>query len=197
MKTLKSVCNVEEIIKKSRFVAHAAPVKSQSESLDFYESVADQQATHNCWAWRIDRLHRSNDDGEPSGSAGRPILAMIEGRDLEQVMIVVTRYFGGIKLGIGGLVRAYGGSAAKCLDRAEIVNWQVRAECSLGFEFALTSSVHNLLEQFEAKKLSEHFDETGPVMTITVEERRLPTLKTALKDLSRGRAKLNKTSTLR
>ena len=71
MKQLAAPCHYEETIKKSRFVVHAAPVNSQAETLEFYESVADPGATHNCWAWRLDYVHRSNDDGEPSGSAGR------------------------------------------------------------------------------------------------------------------------------
>jgi len=193
MKTLSAACRYEEVIRKSRFIANAAPVKNQADTLDFYESVADTGASHNCWAWRLDHIHRSNDDGEPSGSAGRPILAMIEGRELEQVMIVVTRYFGGIKLGIGGLVRAYGGCAAKCLDRANIVEWLPRIECELHFDFALSSAVHNLLDQFSVRKLSEEFDPTGTALKITLEEGRFDALSSALADISRGQASLNKT----
>ena len=192
MKTLAASSRYEETIRKSRFIAFAAAVKTQADTLAFYESVADLQATHNCWAWRIDHIHRSNDDGEPSGSAGRPILAMIEGRGLEQVMIVVTRYFGGIKLGIGGLVRAYGGCAAKCLDRAEIVQWLPRSECELHIDFALTASVHSLLEQFDAEKMSEDFDQSGIRLKITVEDSRFAALNAALADISRGRAELSK-----
>ena len=117
---------------------------------------------------------------------------MIEGRDLEQVMIVVTRYFGGIKLGIGGLVRAYGGCAAKCLDRAEIVEWLPRSECELHIDFALSASVHGLLEQFDAEKISEDFDQSGVRLKITVEDSRFAALNTALADLSRGQAELSK-----
>jgi uncharacterized YigZ family protein len=112
MLTIKGPASFEETIKKSRFIAHATCVTSQAESLDFYESVIDSQATHNCWAWRINFQVRSSDDGEPSGTAGRPMLNVIERRNLENVMVVVTRYFGGIKLGVGGLVRAYSGSTA-------------------------------------------------------------------------------------
>ena len=107
MLTLDKNASFEETIKKSRFIGHAARVTSQAESLGFYESVIDPQATHNCWAWRINFKVRSSDDGEPSGTAGRPMLNVIERRDLENVMVVVTRYFGGIKLGTGGLVKVY------------------------------------------------------------------------------------------
>jgi len=197
MKTLSAPCRFEETIKKSRFIAHVSAVKSQADTLAFYESVADPQATHNCWAWRIDHIHRCNDDGEPSGSAGRPMLAIIEGRGLQQVMVVVTRYFGGIKLGIGGLVRAYGGVAAKCLDRAKIVRWQPRAECRLQFDFSLSSAVHTLLEQYGATKLSADYAAEGVVMALSVELGNFPTLKTSLADISRGQAKLIRTGTIR
>lgn len=192
MKSLAGPCQYEETIKKSRFVAHAAPVKSQRETLEFYESVADPQASHNCWAWRIDYQHRSNDDGEPSGSAGRPILAMIEGRELEQVMVVVTRYWGGILLGIGGLVRAYGGCAGKCLDRAELLEWQPRIQCAVEIDFSLASSVHELLEQFEAEKLSEHFNPDGIHLKISLETSRYKAFEKALSDISRGQGRVRR-----
>ena len=136
MLTLKDPASFEETIRKSRFIAHAACVTSQAESLNFYESVIDPQATHNCWAWRINFQVRSSDDGEPSGTAGRPMLNVIERRQLENVMVVVTRYFGGIKLGVGGLVRAYSGSTAKCLDRAGVIELFPVSEYTIkaGFE---------------------------------------------------------------
>ena len=139
MLTLKDPASFEETIKKSRFIAHAACVTSQAESLDFYESVIDPQATHNCWAWRVNFQVRSSDDGEPSGTAGRPMLNVIERRNLENVMVVVTRYFGGIKLGVGGLVRAYSGSTAKCLDRAGIVELFPMSEFTIKAAFEWTS----------------------------------------------------------
>jgi len=190
MKTLAGACKYEEVIRKSRFVAHAAPVTSQAETLAFYESVADSGATHNCWAWRIDHQYRSNDDGEPSGTAGRPILATIEGRNLQRVMVVVTRWYGGIKLGVGGLARAYGGCAAKCLDRARIIDWAPRVECELQADFALASTVHQLLQQFDATKLNEDFDTGGLKMTISLEQARFRALSVALADASSGTAKL-------
>ncbi len=118
MQTLSGPARFETEIKRSRFVAHAARVETLDETVAFYESVADHAATHNCWAWKLDQQYRFNDDGEPAGTAGKPILAAIEGKGLDHVMIVVTRYFGGIKLGAGGLVRAYSGAAARCIDQA-------------------------------------------------------------------------------
>src|SRR5690606_8347759 len=118
LSTLTAACSIEEEIKKSRFIAHAAPVATGAQALAFFASVGDSGATHNCWAYKTAEGYRFNDDGEPGGTAGRPILQAIEGKGLTDVAVLVIRYFGGTKLGTGGLVRAYGGCAAKCLDAA-------------------------------------------------------------------------------
>ena len=120
MLTLTGPSSIETEIKRSRFIAHAGRVDNLADTLAFYESVADPSATHNCWAWRLDHQYRFNDDGEPASTAGKPILSAIEGKGLDHAMVVVTRYFGGIKLGVGGLVRAYSGSTSKCIDQAGI-----------------------------------------------------------------------------
>jgi len=192
MLTLKRPATYEETIKKSRFVGHAARVTSQAESLDFYESVIDPQATHNCWAWRINFQVRSSDDGEPSGTAGRPMLNVIEHRGLENVMVVVTRYFGGIKLGVGGLVRAYSGTVAKCLDRARIIELFPMSEYTIrtGFEFA--SSLHALLDQFSAEKLDETYDNEGVILKFRCRESDYGKLASSLRDLCRGQASIFK-----
>ena len=192
MHTLSGATEYEETIRRSRFIAFAARVRTQAESLQFYESVADPQATHNCWAWRIDYQYRFNDDGEPSGSAGRPILAVIEGRELDQVMIVVTRYFGGIKLGVGGLVRAYGGTAAKCLDRAQIVEIIPRGDYRLRVDFALADSLHQLMERFEVEKRSEAYASEGLVLDVRLAQSQLAEFRRALAEISRGRARLER-----
>jgi uncharacterized YigZ family protein len=192
MLTLKIPASFEETIKKSRFICHAARVTSQAESLDFYKSVIDPQATHNCWAWRIDFQVRSSDDGEPSGTAGRPMLNVIERRQLENVMVVVTRYFGGIKLGVGGLVRAYSGTTAKCLDRAGIIELFPMAEYTIKAGFEWTSSVHGLLDQFSAEKLEESYACDGLILKIRCREADHGKLATGLRDASRGQAEIFK-----
>jgi uncharacterized YigZ family protein len=186
MLTLKDPASFEETIKKSRFLTHAARVTSQAESLDFYESVIDSQATHNCWAWRINFQVRSSDDGEPSGTAGRPMLNVIERRQLENVMVVVTRYFGGIKLGVGGLVRAYSGSTAKCLDRAGTVELFPMSEYTIKAGFEWASSVHALLNRFSAEKLEESYDNDGLILKIRCREAYFGKLSSGLRDASRG-----------
>ena len=112
--TLAGPCQHLEEIKKSRFLAQAAPVDTPEQALAFVRQVGDPAATHNCWAYRIGQDYRFNDDGEPGGTAGRPILQAIEGQGIDRAVVVVTRWYGGIKLGAGGLVRAYGGTAAEC-----------------------------------------------------------------------------------
>ncbi|AOA58600.1 IMPACT family protein [Acinetobacter larvae] len=117
--TLDCTYQFEEEIKKSRFQAIAAPVDHEQDVKAFLELHKDISTTHQCWAWKIGHDVRFNDDGEPSGTAGRPILATIEGNELTNVIVLVNRWFGGIKLGTGGLVRAYGGCAGQCLLQAE------------------------------------------------------------------------------
>lgn len=114
----------DEPVKGSRFVALVAPAVTESEARRVVEDARRRwpDASHHCWAWRLqDGSHRSSDDGEPGGSAGRPILAQIEGHGMADVAVVVARWFGGTKLGVGGLIRAYGGCAGRALDRASVV----------------------------------------------------------------------------
>lgn len=192
MLTLNKPATFEEIIKKSRFIGHAACVTSQAESLDFYESVIDPQATHNCWAWRISFQVRSSDDGEPSGTAGRPMLNVIERRGLENVMVVVTRYYGGIKLGAGGLVRAYSGTVAKCLDRAGVIELFPMSEYTIKIGFEWASSLHTVLEQYSAEKLDESYDNEGLTLKIRCRDTDYGKLATSLRDTCRGQVSIFK-----
>jgi uncharacterized YigZ family protein len=116
--TLAAPCSHAVEIKKSRFLAQAAPASSAEVAMAFVDSLRGNGGGHHCWAYRIDQAYRFNDDGEPASSAGKPILAAIDGQGFDRVVVVVTRWFGGIKLGVGGLIRAYGGTAAQCLQQA-------------------------------------------------------------------------------
>lgn len=113
--TLAVPCSHMVEIRKSRFIAQAAPAGSPGAAMAFVDSLRGNGGGHHGWAYRIGQAYRFNDDGEPPGSAGKPILAAIDGQRFDRVVVVVTRWFGGTKLGIGGLVRAYGGTAAQCL----------------------------------------------------------------------------------
>ncbi|KAJ7551357.1 hypothetical protein O6H91_06G011700 [Diphasiastrum complanatum] len=118
-------------VKRSKFVAIASPVEDENAASLFLSKVSDSKATHNCWAYKIGDRYRFSDDGEPGGTAGRPIYAAIEASGLDRVVLVVIRYFGGTKLGTGGLVRAYGRVASDSLSGA--ATSLVKAKISVTF----------------------------------------------------------------
>lgn len=192
--TLAEPYTLEQHIQKSRFIAKAAPVESPESALAFLRSVSEPAATHNCWAYQIGLHYRFSDDGEPGGTAGQPILRAIQAQGLDQVMVVVTRYFGGIKLGAGGLVRAYGGIAAQCLRAApkrEIVPL-VRLQLEAPFELA--GQVYGLLERWKLARASETYSQAGLVLEIVIEEARLEEFRRAMVDGTRGRSILRRVS---
>ena len=188
--TLAAVATHVLEVKHSRFIAQAAPATSPEAALAFLAQVADPEATHNCWAYRIGAEYRSSDDGEPSGTAGRPILAAIEGQGYDQVVAVVTRWYGGIKLGAGGLVRAYGGAAAECLRRAERRPLIAMRRLRLACPFDDIGTMHAALTAADAEKLDETFDESGMRLLVSLPADRVDDLKTLLRDATRNRATL-------
>lgn len=177
-------------VRKSRFLALAAPATSPDEAIAFLQRIADPQATHNCWAYRIGQSYRFSDDGEPGGTAGRPILAAIDGQGFDQTMVVVTRWYGGIKLGAGGLVRAYGGAAAECLRTAPqqpLLEWRdVEIACS----FALEGALRALVAELRGEAGTPHYDGGGLHLPVRVQADRVATLQQRLNDASRGQARL-------
>lgn len=178
-------------VKHSRFLAHAAPADTPEAALAFLAEVADPAATHNCWAYRVDPMYRSSDDGEPAGTAGRPILAAIDGQGFDRIVVVVTRWYGGINLGAGGLVRAYGGCAAECLRRAERRALIATGELQLAYRFEDTGAVHAALAAHDAEKLDEHFDADGPRLQVRLRLDRLDALKSHLRDATRDRIRIS------
>ncbi|MDR6599542.1 putative YigZ family protein [Achromobacter deleyi] len=186
--TLTAPCSYQEDIKKSRFAAYAAPVSSVDEAMRFFAEHSDVEATHNCWAYRIGQEYRFNDDGEPGGTAGRPILQAIEGQDMDRVAVLVVRWYGGIKLGAGGLVRAYGGCAANCLrlgERTEIVDLAT-VTCMCGFaELALLKS---RLAQAGAIIQQEDFNEDGVALCFAVPRTVAGDLEVTVANITRGRS---------
>lgn len=192
MLSIAGPVQAEYVIRKSRFVVHCSPVADQAATLAFYEAVADPAASHNCWAWVLGHAKRFNDDGEPAGTAGKPILGAIEGKGLSQVMVVVTRYFGGIMLGVGGLIRAYGGSAASCLERAEWIEHHPVCQCRVTAAFAHTGAVHTAVEACGASKLQETFAAEGMELLVEVRLDRLRQLQGLLRDGTSGSASLQR-----
>ena len=177
-------------IRKSKFVANAANVTSEEAATEFLGSIADLAATHNCWAWRIGQRYRFNDDGEPAGTAGKPILQAIDGQGIDNVIVVVTRWFGGIKLGAGGLMRAYGGCAAECLRQAAKTQLIESVRVEFAVEFAELARLRARSRALDATIESEDFADDGAVLHLVLPLARLDELRILLADLSRGRAEL-------
>lgn len=192
--TLAGFCEFREEIRKSRFITFAGPVSSPAEAQAFIEQHSDLNATHNCWAWKLGGQYRSNDDGEPGGTAGRPILAAIEAQDFDQVVVLVIRWYGGIQLGTGGLARAYGGGANKCLQQAERVTLINRQAFSLTCSFSELNLVKLRLSEADGLIEEENFTANGVQMGIAVSPERVETLRKQLADLSRGRILLHSLS---
>ena len=152
--TIRGESTAEYEIQRSRFIAHAKHAESEEEARAFLlrQKKAYFDARHNCSAWVLgaegDR-QKSNDDGEPGGTAGNPILETIKKRSLTNVIIVVTRYFGGIKLGAAGLIRAYGHAAALGLDAAGIVAMKPRLRVRVICDYTLFHALDHFLRQKE------------------------------------------------
>lgn len=156
-RTIKEDSQVQEEIKKSRFICHIKRVTTEDEARNFIQAVKKEhyKATHNCSAFILgehSEMKRSSDDGEPSGTAGMPMLGVLENHQLTNVCAVVTRYFGGIKLGAGGLIRAYAGSVALAIKEIGIVHIKEQ----LGLRLTLSYSQYQELPNFlKAKQLQE------------------------------------------
>lgn len=140
----------EIVIKRSRFIGHAAPVETEEEAIQFVEEIRRKhaQATHNCYAYVVgerDQFQKQSDDGEPSGTAGKPILEVIKKRGLKNVAVVVTRYFGGIMLGAGGLVGAYTEGAVAGIEASEPVIRRLHQEVSIEADYTWHGKIEHEL----------------------------------------------------
>jgi len=190
--TLAGPCRHAQEIRKSRFLAQAAPVQTIEQALAFLHQVAEPDATHNCWAYRVGQDYRFNDDGEPGGTAGRPILQAIESAGMDRVVVVVTRWYGGIKLGAGGLVRAYGGTAAECLRLAERLPLVTRVRVAVRCTFAELPLLKARLLELGAQLERESFDATGATLTCTLPAEQASEAHARVTALTRGRAGLRR-----
>ena len=146
----------------SRFIAHAYPVSSEEEVKDIVSSLKKEyhDARHHCYAYRLGYrrdIFRANDDGEPSSSAGRPILGQIDSLELSDILVVVVRYFGGIKLGIPGLIRAYRTSTADALANAEIVEKTATERFRLRFGYMEMNGVMKVLKDLGLQARNQDF----------------------------------------
>ena len=165
MLTIEKAGAAEQTIQKSRFHAYAGHCQTEREVGAFLRQFAlqHQNAHHLAYAFRIKTqdgiIPRFSDAGEPSGTAGKPVLQMLEGRDLINVAVGVIRYYGGINLGTGGLARAYGGTAKMALDAAQTVPFIEMQELSLSVHYNRVDELTRIVSQLKGKVLDKHFDQ--------------------------------------
>ena len=186
MKQLAILHRSEEQIKKSTFISIVAAINSSDDAMNFLQEHSIIDATHNCWAFKSGQVYRFNDDGEPSGTAGKPILNAIVGQDFDNTVALVIRYYGGIKLGTGGLMRAYGGGVSRCLQAAAFETIQDLSEITLIVPFQFIQSVHNLTGNFDAKIISENFNENGAILVVSLLTKNVEEFVKRSVNLSRG-----------
>lgn len=175
----------EDVVLGSRFIAVVAPVETVAAAVELVDAqrLKHPDATHHCWAYRVAGDMRFSDDGEPGGSAGRPMLEVILKRRLDRCAAVVVRYYGGRKLGVGGLVRAYGGAVARALDAAGTHEVCDTTTLTVRAPFALVDAV---LRELEGAAVE--FDQSGLVATVVVDAGEVDALTQRLATLTRGAA---------
>lgn len=150
---MKSIKNIEDviIINKSKFITNLFYIESTVDVDKYLNEIKNKyrDATHHCYAYILNNIKRFNDDGEPNGTAGMPILKVLEKQDINYVLCIVTRYFGGIKLGAGGLLRAYTSSITNAINNTKIVNIENGYLVSINFSYDKEKTINKLLNEFE------------------------------------------------
>ena len=193
-RTIKDDGQVQEEIKKSRFICHAKRVYSEEEARAFITAIKKEhyKATHNCSAFIIgerSEIKRTSDDGEPSGTAGVPMLGVLENHNLTNVCVVVTRYFGGIKLGAGGLIRAYAGSVALAVKEIGIVEIKEQAGIQIQMSYAQYQEYGNFLKEHNLMELETNFtDQVDTIIFVDKEDKE--TIKASLIEFFNGKVTL-------
>ena len=194
--TLAAAAQFEEYIHKSRFLARAWPIDSTDAALAHVAECEREDASHHCWAFRHGQLYRFHDANEPAGTAGRPILQAIDGQGYDRVVVVVTRWFGGIKLGAGGLVRAYGGAAAECLRRAERRELVTMQRIAISASFAFESPLRQIAHEYGGEVVDERYDANGFSCSIQLPASAGERCAQRLRDASRGQASIGEAETI-
>jgi uncharacterized YigZ family protein len=170
----------EEEIKKSVFITHLAHTPSVEQAKAFVERVKAEHATarHNCWGFAAGRPEDSmqwgfSDDGEPSGTAGKPILAQLSGSGVGEIAAVVTRYSGGIKLGTGGLVKAYGGGVQQALKLLQTIEKKITAELVLTLDYGFMPILQSLMSEFGVVQVAADYADKVQ-LTLEIERLQIP-----------------------
>ena len=193
-RTIKEDGKVQEEIKKSRFICHAKRVYSEEEARDFITAIKKEhyKATHNCSAFIIgerSEIKRTSDDGEPSGTAGVPMLGVLENHNLTNICVVVTRYFGGIKLGAGGLIRAYAGSVALAVKEIGIIEIKEQVGIAIQMSYTQYQEYNNFLKEHTLMELDTNFTDQVDTM-IYVDKEEKENIKAALVEFFNGKVTL-------
>lgn len=190
-RTLREAAQAEIKVEGSRFIAEVLPVSDEDAAAEQLEAVRrrEYQATHHCWAYRLgpagDRF-RYDDDGEPTGTAGPPLLRQIDACELTNVLAVVTRYYGGTKLGTGGLARAYGRAASEALAAAAVRQKVRRRRVRITFDYDDTGPARQLVEQFGATIEAERYD-AQTTLEVGVPRSQVEAFRRAFRDATAGR----------
>ena len=191
-KTIKDFAKAEFIEKKSRFIGHIMPVKTEKDATEFIQKISKEHysATHNVYAYvlREGQKARFSDNGEPQGTAGVPVLDVIQKEGLTDVCVVVTRYFGGIMLGAGGLVRAYSHSAKIAVDAASILNMQDCTEFLVDCDYSSYGKIKKLFEKYNVTEKESDFQEIIR-LTLIIKSEQFCAFETDLTELSNGKLK--------
>jgi len=185
--------NYELEIKKSKFIGHVEHTSDRQQAMDFIASIKKlhPQASHNCWAFQAGPPDSSqeigcSDDGEPHGTAGKPILNVLLHSEIGEIAVVVTRYYGGIKLGTGGLARAYSETAKLTIESAKTLEKLDFIDIQLEIEYQQWSQLELLLQQYQAHEVTPVFKEKVTVST-KIDEALLPEFKQRFRDLTLGK----------
>lgn len=185
--TYKTIVSISEAVfteKRSKFIAVAVPVRTVEEIKSYIEEYQKKyyDARHLCYAYMLGHkrlIYRANDNGEPSGTAGKPILGQINSNELTDILIMVVRYFGGIKLGTSGLIVAYKQAAAMAIDEAAIIEKTVDEEVSFSFEYPFLNDVMRIVKEESPEIVKQEFD-INCTMSLRIRQRFVPRLKNRL-----------------
>ncbi|MCG7409998.1 YigZ family protein [Paenibacillus sp. ACRRX] len=195
-KTVRQFGSQEIVIKKSRFIGYAKPVKTEAEALEFIEEIKKKHwnATHNCSAYMIgerDEIQKASDDGEPSGTAGKPILEVMKNQGLKDVAIVVTRYFGGIMLGAGGLIRAYTDGAVAAIEGAESIVNVLHQQVFVEVDYTWLGKLENELRNRDTRMGDTTFTDKVTLVCLPVASQS-DSFMAWMTDLTQGQAAIRK-----
>ena len=186
MRIIQAPHSYQEEIRKSRFLAQAVFLPSAEQAPALIAQLSTPNVSHNCWAWRCGEQYRFTDDGEPGGTAGRPLLAAIEHQEFDQVLIVVTRWYGGIQLGTGGLARAYGGCAHHVLQTAHSEELVPQTLLTGHCPYTYLDIFKMRINEAGGVVNSEEFGAEGALLNLSVPDAQVAVLQAALSEATRG-----------